>query len=175
MAYELFKEYITDVPDFPKKGITFKDIAPLLGHEDVLGSAICALTEIAQDCDLVFNKVAGIESRGFIFGAPLAVDNSAGFVLVRKPGKLPGTVLRQEYDLEYGTDAVELQESAVSPGDQVLVVDDVLATGGTAAATVKLLEQAGATVVGCLFLIELDFLSGRQKLEGYEVASMLHY
>jgi adenine phosphoribosyltransferase len=167
------KELIREVPDFPKAGILFYDITTLLKdarglHEliDELGSGY------AGDG---IDKVIGVEARGFIFAPAVAYAINAGFVPVRKPKKLPAAVERIEYQLEYGTDALEIHRDSVSPGEKVLIIDDVLATGGTASAVAKLVENLGGKVVGLGFVIELDFLKGRAKLPGYDVRAMLHY
>ncbi|MDX1530925.1 MAG: adenine phosphoribosyltransferase [Rhodothermales bacterium] len=160
------------VPDFPEPGIRFKDISPILGDPDLLQEAVGAL--LAPVRDLAVTKVAGVESRGFLFGTMLAERLGAGFVLVRKPGKLPAATVREDYALEYGTDAVEAHADAVGPGDRVLVHDDVLATGGTAAATARLVERLGGTVVAFSFLIELEALGGRAQLpEGIAAHAVL--
>jgi adenine phosphoribosyltransferase len=154
---------IRDVPDFPEPGIVFKDIAPLLGDAEGLEAALAAMADRHRDQGIT--QVAGIESRGFILAAPIAARIGAGFVPVRKPGKLPWETVRVEYDLEYGSDAIEAHADAVGPGDRVLVVDDVLATGGTASAAVQLLKSLGAEVVGVSVLLELAFLGGRARLD----------
>jgi adenine phosphoribosyltransferase len=154
---------IRDVPDFPKPGILFKDITPLLGDPTSLAEAV-ALVTAPHRADGI-TKVVGIESRGFILAAPVALALGAGFVPVRKPGKLPWKARKRAYGLEYGSDALELHEDAVGPGDRVLVVDDVLATGGTLGAAVALVREAGATAVAAAVLIELAFLGGRARLD----------
>ncbi len=165
--------YIRDVPDFPKEGIVFKDVTPLLADPKAFRVATDRLAEpfVGEGVD----KVAGIESRGFFLGGPVALALAAGLVIVRKKGKLPWKTREVTYDLEYGTDTVEMHVDAVSPGERVLVVDDLMATGGTAAATVELVRQAGGTVVACAFLIELDFLDGRSKLAVDEVHSLMRF
>jgi adenine phosphoribosyltransferase len=165
--------YIRDIPDFPKEGIIFKDITPLLGDAGAFRKAVDTLGE--QFSTAGVTKVMGAEARGFIFGGALAYTLGAGFVPARKPGKLPWKTASHEYALEYGTDALEVHSDAISEGDVVLIVDDVLATGGTAAAKAALVEQMGAKVAGFAFLIELDFLRGREKLaEGAKVLSLIH-
>ncbi len=165
------EKYIRDVPDFPKQGIIFKDITPLLGNAAALEEAVRRLAEPYQGRGVT--AVAAIESRGFIFGGAVARRLGAGFVPLRKPGKLPYKTLRQDYDLEYGTDAVEVHADAISPGDKVLMVDDLLATGGTMAAACQLVRQLGGQVVGVAFLIELCFLHGRDKLAGYDIHTLI--
>ncbi|MDX8406276.1 MAG: adenine phosphoribosyltransferase [Mariprofundus sp.] len=167
-----WQKYIRDVADFPKPGIVFKDITPLLANGPAFSAAVAEMAlRVGPDID----AIVGIESRGFIFGAALAQRLGLGLVTVRKPGKLPADVHSVEYELEYGFDRLEIHRDALSRGHRVVIVDDLLATGGTAAATVKLVEQLGATVASCLFAIELDFLSGRKALSGVIVNSMLHY
>jgi adenine phosphoribosyltransferase len=171
---EHLKRLIRDVPDFPKPGILFKDITPLLRDAAGLATAIELLA--APFAGAGATAVAGMESRGFIFGVPAAMRLGVGFVPIRKPGKLPAAKVREEYALEYGIDALEMHADAVGPGDRVIVVDDLLATGGTAAATVRLLRGAGAEVLAVAFVVELDFLSGRGKLPDVpRVHSLLHY
>jgi adenine phosphoribosyltransferase len=165
--------YVRDIADFPKPGIMFKDITPLLADADALSGAIGALADPFRD--LGITKVVGMEARGFIFAAPVAVALGAGFVPVRKAGKLPWSVNRQEYALEYGTDLLEIHQDAVAAHDRVLVIDDVLATGGTAAATELLLRQCGAEVAAFGFVIELEFLAGRGALGDADVTSLLTY
>lgn len=153
--------YLRDVPDFPKPGILFKDITPLLSDPTALDASITQLAALGWDG---VTKVVGIESRGFIFGVPLALRLGVGFVPVRKPGKLPYKTHSREYSLEYGTDRLEIHQDGVGGADRVLIVDDLLATGGTMAATCELVEAAGATVAGCSAVIELGFLDGRKRL-----------
>jgi len=168
------RRLIRDVPDFPKPGILFKDITPLVRDADGLRTAVDLLA--APFAAAGVTAVAGMESRGFIFGVPVAQALGAGFVPIRKPGKLPAAKVREEYALEYGTDALEMHADAVGPRDRVLVVDDLLATGGTAAATVRMIRRLGAEIVGIAFVIELDFLSGRSKLADVQrVHSLLHF
>jgi len=167
------KRAIREVPDFPKPGIGFKDITPILLDAELFGRAVDLMT--APYAEARISKVVSIESRGFIFGAPIALRLGAGLVPIRKPGKLPAATHRVEYSLEYGTDALEMHHDAVGPQDRVVVVDDVLATGGTAAAAVQLVGGTGGTVIGFSFLIELDFLKGRQRLQGRRVEALLHY
>lgn len=164
---------IREVPDFPKPGINFKDITPLLRDPEGFKLTQKALAELVAD--LPFDLVAGVESRGFLFGAPLALDLGVGFIPVRKAGKLPAQVERVAYDLEYGSAVLEVHADAVAPGQRVLVVDDLLATGGTVAATRELLERLGAQVVGAAFVVELAFLKGRDRLPGLDCRSLLTY
>lgn len=164
--------FIRDIPDFPKPGILFKDITPLLGDPGAFAEAIRRLEEAAAGMRVT--RLLGIESRGFIFGGALALRMGLGFVPVRKPGKLPFATIRETYDLEYGQDALEIHHDAVRPGERVAVVDDLLATGGTALATIRLAEKLGAEVAGLACLVELDFLRGREKLNGYQVHSLIH-
>jgi len=156
---------IRDVPDYPGLGVLFKDITPLLADGPVFAAVVGHLAEVARAAGGI-ELVAGMEARGFIIGAPVATALGIGFVPVRKAGKLPGPIMSESYDLEYGSATVEVHPDTIAPGSRVLVVDDVLATGGTAAATVALIEQAGGVVVGLAFLIELAFLSGRSRLAG---------
>jgi adenine phosphoribosyltransferase len=164
-------DFLRDVPDFPKPGIMFKDISPLLASHKALTYCIDQMAE--RVVDLRIDRVAGVESRGFLFGTPLALKLGVGFTPIRKPGKLPAKTTSYEYDLEYGTDTLEIHNDGVSPGDQVLIVDDVLATGGTAQAACELVELIGGEVAGCLFLLELAFLHGRDKLPGRKVHALL--
>jgi adenine phosphoribosyltransferase len=164
---------IRDVPDFPKKGIVFKDITPVLADPGLFRGVIDALAE--RHADLGITKVVGIESRGFLFAAPLAIALGAGLAIVRKPGKLPWRTVREVYALEYGEDALEMHIDAVGPGDRVLVVDDVLATGGTADAVGRLVTRQGAELVGFAFLLELAFLRGARRLGDRKVHALLQY
>jgi adenine phosphoribosyltransferase len=164
---------IRDVPNFPKPGIVFKDVTPVLLDTALFARAVELMA--APYADARVTRVVSIESRGFLFGAPIALKLGAGLVPIRKPGKLPSATQRVEYSLEYGTDALEMHHDAVGKGDRVLVVDDVLATGGTASAAAQLVGTTGGSVVGFTFLIELDFLKGRQRLQGRRVEALLHY
>ena len=170
---EPLKKLIREVPDFPKKGILFYDITTLLKDKLGFATLIEALSEhyLKQDIDLIL----GMEARGFIFGPALAYRLNAGFVPVRKPGKLPAETAQVSYDLEYGSNTLEIHKDAIQKGQRVIIVDDLLATGGTAAATVQLATSIGADVCGLGFVVELDFLEGRDKLKGYDVFSLLHY
>ncbi len=164
-------DLVRDVPDFPSPGIVFKDITPVLADPVAFHDAIEAMMEPFRDDGV--EKIAGIEARGFVFAAPIGLRMGAGVVPVRKPGKLPCATVEQTYDLEYGTDTVEMHADAIKPGERVLIVDDVLATGGTAAATAALLTGVGAEVVGVSVLLELSFLGGRQRLDGHTVHSVV--
>ena len=172
-AVDRLTSLVRAVEDFPVPGVTFRDITPLLADADALAEAVAGMAE--PWLDGAVTTVAGIEARGFILAAPLALRLGAGFLPVRKPGKLPWRVERQDYELEYGTDGLEVHADAVLPGARVLVVDDVLATGGTSAAAVRLVERLGATVVGLAVLIELTGLAGRDRLAGVDVRSVLTY
>jgi adenine phosphoribosyltransferase len=168
-----FKSLIRDVPDFPKKGILFKDITPLLKDPKAFQEVIHLLGERYKK-----NKVDGIvamESRGFILGGALAAHLGVGFIPVRKPGKLPWKTLKETYDLEYGKDTLEIHEDSIRKGERILVLDDVLATGGTAAATIRLVERAGGTVAEACFLIHLSFLNGHEKLKSTPIYSIIQY
>ena len=167
------KDLIRDIPDFPKSGVVFKDITPLLADPEGFASVIDAISEHFVGRGI--RKVVGVEARGFIIAAPVAYRLGAGFVPVRKVGKLPWDVEAEAYSLEYGTGLLEIHSDAVAIDEQVLVVDDVLATGGTAAATVRLIERLGAKVAGLGFVIELGFLDGRSQLAGRDMLSLLHY
>jgi adenine phosphoribosyltransferase len=167
------KKLIREVPDFPKKGILFYDITTLLKDKAGYATLIDQLAEryIGKQVDLIL----GMEARGFIFGPALAYRLNAGFVPLRKPGKLPAATARVDYDLEYGSNALEMHKDAIEKGQRVLIVDDLLATGGTAEATTKLATSLGAEIAGLAFVVELDFLKGRDKLKPYDVFSLLHY
>ena len=167
------KSLIREVPDFPKAGINFYDITTLLQNPAGLRAVIDDLGDVYKGKGIEI--VAGIEARGFIFGPAVAYALNAGFVPIRKPKKLPAPTERVEYQLEYGTDTLEIHKDAIAPGQKVLIVDDVLATGGTAKAVTQLVEKLGGNLIGLSFVIELDFLKGRDKLPGYAVNSLLHY
>ena len=169
----LLRSRVRDVPDFPKPGILFRDLTPLMGDGVAMREAIDMLAEAAARHRP--ELVVAIESRGFIFGAPVAASLGVGFVPVRKPGKLPHKTRRREYDLEYGTDALEMHADAVVHGARVVVVDDLLATGGTAAATVELVREIGGHVVGAAFVVELELLRGRDRLAGVPIDALLKY
>lgn len=164
---------IRDVPDFPKEGIIFKDITTLIKDPEAFKEAVDILADhyTGQEVDLV----VAVEARGYIFGAPVAYKLGAGFIPVRKAGKLPAEKVREEYELEYGTDSVEMHTDAIVPGQKILIVDDLIATGGSAAATVRLVERLGGEVLGIAFLIELAFLKGVEKLKGYDVFTVFEY
>jgi adenine phosphoribosyltransferase len=168
-----FKQLIRNVPDFPKKGILFYDITTLLRDAAALREVLDLLASRYQKQPI--DLVLGVESRGFIFAPTLAYQLGAGFVPVRKPGKLPAETLKVTYDLEYGKDTLEVHKDAIQKGQRVLVVDDLLATGGTGVAAIQLIEQLGGKVVGLAFLVELEFLNGRKRLNGYDVYSLLRY
>lgn len=171
---ERIKAAIRDIPDFPKPGILFKDITTVLRDPGLFGETIDYFYELIKDQNIQY--VVGIESRGFILGTPLAYKLGAGFVPVRKMGKLPGLVARHEYDLEYGSDCVEIHQDAIEPGARVVLIDDLLATGGTAAAAATLIAKLNAELTGILFMIELDFLKGREKLPNVPLLhSMIQY
>ncbi len=170
---ERAKQLIRDVPDFPQKGIVFKDITPLLADENAFSSVIDLIVVHYGRGNV--DKVVGIEARGFILASPVAYHFGAGFVPVRKQGKLPWDAEREEYSLEYGTSVLEIHRDSIRPGDRVLIVDDVLATGGTARATASLVERLGGKVMGIACLIELAFLEGRDRLAGYDFFSLISY
>ncbi len=172
-AQAQLRRLIREVPNFPKPGINFRDITPLLGNSPEFALAIVGMISPWRDAQVT--HVIGIESRGFIFGAPVALGLGAGFVPIRKPGKLPWTVLREAYALEYGTDALEMHEDALPEGARVLIIDDVLATGGTAMAAARLVHNAGASVVGYNFLIEIEAIGARKLFPGVRVESILTY
>ena len=160
------------VPDFPKPGINFIDITTVLNNPQAFQESINQMRDYYRDVDL--DVVVGIESRGFIFASILAFERKISFVPVRKPGKLPADTLKQSFDLEYGSDTLEIHNDAIKKGQKVLIIDDLLATGGTVQAAIKLVERLGGVVVGCWFLVELDFLKGRDKLNGYPIHSVVH-
>lgn len=169
---ERLKDTIRDIPDFPKPGIVFKDIAPILQDVALMKAITHRFTEGAAG---KVDVVVGMESRGFIFGAPLAMSLNAAFVPARKPGKLPYKTIGVEYALEYGTNRLEMHTDAIRPGQRVLIVDDLLATGGTAKATVELVQQLKGEVIGCCFVIELGFLNGAAELQGLPIQSLVRY
>ncbi len=167
------REFIRDIPDFPKPGILFRDITPLLSHPEAFGASIRCMAEHYRERQV--DTIVAAEARGFIFAAPLALELNTGFVPIRKPGKLPFDTRAFHYELEYGTDTLEMHIDGVSNGQRILVVDDLLATGGTVDACCQLLEQCGAEVVGCAFLIELAGLGGAKRIAPHEVFSLIRY
>ena len=167
------KDYVAAIPDFPIEGVLFRDITPLMADGDAFHQACSELIDYAKKVGA--EVVAGPESRGFIFGCPVAYELNIGFVPVRKPNKLPRETISYKYDLEYGSNELFMHADAIKKGQKVLIIDDLLATGGTVAATIKMVEMLGGEVVGCAFLIELTDLKGREALEGYDVFTMLKY
>lgn len=167
------EDYVTDIPDFPEKGIIFRDITSVTQHPDGLRLAIDTMQESLKGLD--FDVVVGAESRGFIFGAPIAYNLNKSFVPIRKKGKLPREVISEDYELEYGTATLEIHKDAILPGQKVILVDDLMATGGTAKAMIRLIERLGGEVVKLIFLIELAGLNGREAVKGYEVESAIIY
>jgi adenine phosphoribosyltransferase len=167
------EDYVTAIPDFPEKGIIFRDITTILQDKDGLKLAIDGMAEKLEGVD--FDVIAGPESRGFIFGTPLAYRTGKGFVMIRKKGKLPRETISEEYELEYGKAVIEVHKDAIKPGQRVVLVDDLIATGGSAAASINLIERLGGKVVKVLFVIELKGLNGRAKLKDYDVESLIAY
>lgn len=167
------EQYIASIPDFPKPGIIFRDITPITEHPDGLQAAIDELCDCIEGMDV--DVIAGIEARGFLFGAPVAYKLGKGFLAIRKKGKLPRETVCEEYALEYGTASIEINADSISLGQKVVIIDDLIATGGTAAASAKLVEKLGGEVVKMLFLIELKGLEGRKALQGYDVESLVAY
>lgn len=167
------KDYIATIPDFPQEGILFRDITPLMAEGEAFKEACGQMVAYAKKIGA--QVVAGPESRGFIFGCPVAYDLKIGFVPVRKPNKLPRKTISYKYDLEYGSNELHMHADAIKPGQKVLIIDDLLATGGTVEATIKMVEELGGEVVGCAFLIELEGLGGREKLSGYDVYTLMKY
>ncbi|MFX3674486.1 MAG: adenine phosphoribosyltransferase [Paenisporosarcina sp.] len=167
------KQYVTIVEDWPKKGIRFKDISTIMDNGTAYKYATDQIVEYAKTIDA--DMIAGPEARGFIIGCPVAYAMELGFAPVRKEGKLPREVIREEYDLEYGTNVLTMHKDSIKPGQRVLIVDDLLATGGTVEATIKMIEQMGGIVAGCAFLIELTYLDGRDKLKGYDICTLMQY
>lgn len=168
-----FKKYIASIPDFPQPGVLFRDITPLMSDGEAFHAATSEIQKFAEQVGA--EVIAGPESRGFIFGCPVAANLHIGFVPVRKPGKLPRETISYRYDLEYGSNELHMHKDAIKPGQKVLIVDDLLATGGTVQATIKMIEELGGVVVGCAFLIELEGLKGREALADYEVFTLLSY
>ncbi len=167
------KQYIASIENFPSEGILFRDITPLMGDGNAFKEAIDQMTSFAKDSNV--DLIVGPESRGFIFGCPVAYNLGIGFAPVRKPGKLPRETSSVKYDLEYGSNELHIHKDAIKPGQRVMIVDDLLATGGTVDATIKLIESLGGIVVGCAFLIELEGLKGRDLLPGYNVLALMKY
>ncbi len=167
------KDYIASIQDFPKEGILFRDITPLLNDPKAYKQTVDTLAEFAKNAGA--EVILGPESRGFMFGCPVAIEIGAGFVPVRKPGKLPRATISEKYDLEYGSNELQIHEDAIKPGQKVVIVDDLLATGGTVAATIKMVERLGGEVVGCAFVIELADLNGKELLKDYNVFTLLQY
>lgn len=167
------KDYIASIQDFPKEGILFRDITPLLNDPKAYKQTVDTLAEFAKNAGA--EVILGPESRGFMFGCPVAIEIGAGFVPVRKPGKLPRATISEKYDLEYGSNELQIHEDAIKPGQKVVIVDDLLATGGTVAATIKMVERLGGEVVGCAFVIELVDLNGKELLKDYNVFTLLQY
>ncbi len=167
------EDYVRSIPDFPEKGIIFRDITSVIQDPDGLKMAVDGIQELIGDAD--YDVVVGPESRGFIFGVPVAYNNHKSFVPVRKKGKLPCETVSMEYDLEYGTAVIEIHKDAIRQGQKVVIVDDLIATGGTTEAIIKLIEQLGGEVVKVVFLIELEGLNGRDKLKGYDVDAVIKY
>ncbi|MEG0593175.1 MAG: adenine phosphoribosyltransferase [Coprobacillus sp.] len=167
------KKYIAEIIDFPSQGIVFRDVTPLMANKDAYKESIRLLAEYAKDKNV--DIVVGPEARGFLFGCPVAIELDAGFVPVRKPGKLPRETVSKKYDLEYGHNEIFMHKDSIQPGQNVLIVDDLLATGGTVEAAVSLIEEMGGNVVGIAFLVELVDLKGKDVLEGYDVYSVLKY
>ena len=168
-----FKKYIASITDFPQPGVLFRDITPLMSDGEAFHAATSEIQKFAEQVGA--EVIAGPESRGFIFGCPVAANLHIGFVPVRKPGKLPRETISYRYDLEYGSNELHMHKDAITPGQKVLIVDDLLATGGTVQATIKMIEELGGVVVGCAFLIELEGLKGRDALAGYEVFTLMSY
>lgn len=167
------KKYIADIPDFPEPGILFRDVTPLLANKEAYKESIRLISDFAKDKNV--DIVVGPEARGFLFGCPVATELGCGFVPVRKPGKLPREVVSKKYELEYGHNEIQMHSDSIQPGQNVLIVDDLLATGGTVEAVVSLIEQMGGNIVGIAFLIELEALKGKKLLEDYDVYSVLKY
>lgn len=167
------KNKIRNIKDFPKEGINFKDITTVLKDKDAFRQCIDDMAELIKDKEV--DIIVGPEARGFLMGAPMAYKLDAGFVPVRKPGKLPAETISYEYELEYGTDKLEIHKDSIKPGEKVVIVDDLLATGGTVLSAIKLIEELGGEVVGICFFIELEFLKGREILKGYNVNSLVKF
>lgn len=166
-------KYITQIPDFPKEGILFRDVTSVTESPEGMKMAVDSMADLIKDLD--YDAIIGLEARGFLFGAPIAYNENKSFVLVRKKGKLPRETIEEEFQLEYGSDSMEIHKDSLKPGMKVVIVDDLLATGGTSAAAIKLVERLGAEVISVLFLVELKGLEGRKALEGYRVDSVIQY
>ena len=166
-------KYVADIKDFPEEGIIFRDVTPLMQDKDAFKETIDQFVSWANNLEAKVDIVAGPEARGFLFGCPVAYNINAGFVPVRKPGKLPRETINESYDLEYGKNEVHIHKDSIKPGENVIIVDDLLATGGTVEATVKLVERLGGKVIGIAFLIELEDLKGRDRLQGYNVLKVV--
>lgn len=167
------KDYIASIPNYPKEGVTFRDISPLMADGEAYRYATQQIVEYAKDKKI--DMIVGPEARGFIVGCPVAFEAGVGFAPVRKPGKLPRKTIEVSYELEYGSDTLTIHEDAIKPGQRVLLCDDLLATGGTVKASIELIEKLGGIVVGCAFLIELADLKGREKIEGYDILALMEY
>ncbi|HIY58847.1 MAG TPA: adenine phosphoribosyltransferase [Candidatus Tetragenococcus pullicola] len=167
------KDYVASIPDYPQKGIIFRDISPLMADGEAYSAATKEIVKYAQKKEI--DMVVGPEARGFIVGCPVAYEMNVGFAPVRKPGKLPRETIEVTYEKEYGTDTLTLHADAIKPGQRVLVIDDLLATGGTVKATIDLVEKLGGVVVGCAFLIELKELNGRQLISNYDIKALMEY
>ena len=173
MTKLLAESLVRDVPDFPKPGILFKDITPIVQNYAALKQVVILLADWAKERDV--DAIVGVEARGFIFGAPVALELGVGFIPLRKLGKLPYNRVTEEYALEYGTNTVEMHSDSISTGQRIVIIDDLLATGGTAAAAVRLVERLGGVVAGIGFVIELDFLEGRKVLSAYDIRALINY
>lgn len=167
------KDYIATIEDYPEKGILFRDISPLMANGQAFCQATHEIVDYAKERSI--DMVVGPEARGFIVGCPVAYELQVGFAPVRKPGKLPRKTIQAEYEKEYGTDVLTMHEDAIKPGQRVLIVDDLLATGGTVVATIEMIEKLGGIVAGCAFLIELDELNGREKIDKYDIKTLMHF
>lgn len=167
------KDYIASIPNYPKEGVTFRDISPLMADGDAYRYATQQIVDYAKEKEI--DMIVGPEARGFIVGCPVAYESGVGFAPVRKPGKLPRETIEVSYDLEYGSDTLTIHADAIKPGQRVLLCDDLLATGGTVKASIELIEKLGGIVVGCAFLIELKDLNGRDKIKGYDIFTLMEY
>lgn len=167
------EEYVRDIPNFPEEGIIFRDVTSVLQDAEGLQLAINSMQDLIGDAE--YDVIVGLESRGFIFGVPIAYNLKKAFIPVRKKGKLPCETIEKEYDLEYGTATIEMHRDSIKPGQKVIIIDDLMATGGTIEASVSLIEELGGEVVKIVFLMELDGLNGRDRLKGYDIESVIHY